>query len=56
MRLDVQNISLSKIIEAAIDTAKPAAEARRIKLNTIVDPSIIVSGDSTRLQQVFGIY
>ncbi len=53
VRLDVQPTDLSTVIEAAIDAVRPAAEARAIRLRTIVDPVAgPVSGDPNRLQQV----
>ena len=53
VRLDVQRVNLAAIVEAAIETARPAAQARAIALRTILDPSIVVAGDPGRLQQVF---
>jgi PAS domain S-box-containing protein len=52
MRLDVQDVLLANVIEAAIDTARPAADARGIRLQTVLDPGVIVAGDPGRLQQV----
>jgi PAS domain S-box-containing protein len=53
MRLDVQNVILSAMIEAALDTARPAAHARGVRLQNVLDPTVIVAGDPGRLQQVF---
>jgi PAS domain S-box-containing protein len=53
MRLDVQNVILSQMIEAALDTARPAADARGLRLQKVLDPTVIVAGDPGRLQQVF---
>jgi CheY-like chemotaxis protein len=53
IRLDVQLVSPVDFIEAALATVRPAAEARQIHLEKILDHSAgPVSGDSTRLQQV----
>lgn len=52
MRLDVRSVDLSSIIEAAIDAVKPAAEAKNIRLQKIIDQNVKVSGDSDRLQQI----
>jgi PAS domain S-box-containing protein len=53
LRLDVRPVSLSSIIEAAVDTAVPAAEAKGIRLQRVIDSSpATVSGDPGRLQQV----
>ncbi|HTT05931.1 MAG TPA: ATP-binding protein [Steroidobacteraceae bacterium] len=53
LRLDVQDVELARVIEAALETAHLAAEARNIRLKVINDPTVIVSGDPGRLQQVF---
>jgi PAS domain S-box-containing protein len=53
VRLDVQPISLAAIIEAALDAVRPAAEARCIRLQKIIDPHVgSISGDPDRLQQI----
>ncbi len=54
VRLDVQRVDLAGVIEAALETVKPAAEARGIRLQAIVDPlAKPIAGDSNRLQQIF---
>jgi CheY-like chemotaxis protein len=54
VRLDVQRIDLIGIVEAAIQTARPAADAKDIRLQPVLDPLAgPVSGDPNRLQQVF---
>jgi signal transduction histidine kinase len=51
--LDVRNIELIPIIESAIDSIRPAADAKGIKLNTMFDSRIgPIQGDPNRLQQV----
>ena len=52
MRLNVQQVALSDVINAAIDTVKPAADGRGIRVQSVIDPTVIVSGDPGRLQQV----
>lgn len=53
LRLDIRQISLSDIVQAAIDTARPSAEAKDIRMKVMLDPvQTVVSGDSDRLQQV----
>jgi PAS domain S-box-containing protein len=53
MRLDVRPIDLATVIEAAVDSVLPAAEAREIRLQRVLDSGAnMVSGDPTRLQQV----
>ncbi|MCC7086305.1 MAG: PAS domain S-box protein [Pirellulales bacterium] len=53
IRLDVQLLNLGSVIEAAVASARPAAEAKGIHLRSILDSSAdTVSGDPNRLQQV----
>jgi PAS domain S-box-containing protein len=53
LRLDVQPVDLPQVIEAALETVRPAAQARDIRLvktlDTLAGP---VRGDANRLQQV----
>ncbi len=54
LRLDVQSVTLAPILEAAIDTVRPAAEAKNIRLEQLLDPIAgPVKGDPVRLQQIF---
>ena len=53
IRLDVQPVELPLIIDNAVATVQPAADAKSVRLQTIVDPRVgPVSGDPGRLQQV----
>jgi PAS domain S-box-containing protein len=53
MRLDVRAIDLKAVMEAALDTVRPAAVAKNIKLQTVLDPRAgLIVGDPDRLQQV----
>jgi PAS domain S-box-containing protein len=53
IRLDVQPVELPLVIHNAIATVQPAADARGVRLHTIIDPRVgPVSGDPDRLQQV----
>ncbi|MBD2122296.1 response regulator [Trichocoleus sp. FACHB-262] len=53
LRLNVRPIELKAIIETALETAGPAAEAKEIRLQSVLDPgSGCVAGDSDRLQQI----
>jgi PAS domain S-box-containing protein len=53
LRLDVHPIELTPVIEAAIEAVRPAADAKEIRLQAILDPRAgPVSGDPSRLQQV----
>lgn len=53
VRLDVQRVELPALIEASLETVKPAAMAKKVRLQTIIDPlAQPVSGDPGRLQQI----
>jgi PAS domain S-box-containing protein len=53
MRLDIRSVSLTPIIQAAIDSVKPAADAKQIELDVFVEPAADeVRADDARLQQV----
>lgn len=53
VRLDVQPVELSRVVEHAVDSILPAANAKQIRVQTIVDPGAApVAGDPGRLQQV----
>jgi CheY-like chemotaxis protein/two-component sensor histidine kinase len=53
IRLDVQRVAIIDVVRAAIESAEPTAQAKGVRLESILDPSGgIVSGDPERLQQV----
>src|SRR5579863_8345948 len=53
IRLDLHQISFGSVIEAAVASATPAAQAKGIRLTAILGATKdIVSADNTRLQQV----
>jgi PAS domain S-box-containing protein len=53
MRLDVRPVDLEALIHAAIDAVRPAADAKEIRLQCVLDPRAIgIIGDPDRLQQV----
>ena len=53
-RLDVQQVALLDIVRGALDSIEPSAQAKGVRLESVLDPkSVIVSGDPARLQQVF---
>jgi PAS domain S-box-containing protein len=53
LRLNVQAVDLSPIVREAAETSQPAADAKGIRLDVIVDPAAtLVSGDPDRLRQV----
>jgi signal transduction histidine kinase/ActR/RegA family two-component response regulator len=54
LRLDVRAVDVAPVVEAAIESVRPTAEVKGIRLQTVVDPRAgLVSGDPDRLQQVF---
>jgi PAS domain S-box-containing protein len=53
VRLDMQRLDLAEVVRAAVETVRPAAEAKGVRVQTVVDPLAgPVSGDPNRLQQV----
>jgi signal transduction histidine kinase/CheY-like chemotaxis protein len=53
LRLDVRPIRLESVVNAAIDSVRPAVDAKAIRLDLKVDPNANhVKGDPDRLQQV----
>src|SRR5712692_7592494 len=53
MRLDVQPVDLRAVVEDALDAVRPAAEAKEIRLQNVLDPRAgPITGDPARLQQV----
>src|SRR6266699_2599785 len=53
MRLAVQPVDLGGLIEDGLESVRHAAEAKRIRLQSVLEaPSLLVSGDPGRLQQV----
>lgn len=54
LRLDVTNVELERLIHSALETVRPAADAKNVRLQVLIDPNAgPVSGDAGRLQQVF---
>lgn len=53
LRLNTQPVELIPVVESAIDTVRPAADAKEIRIDSIFDPNVgVVMGDANRLQQV----
>jgi PAS domain S-box-containing protein len=53
LRIDMRPLDMRKVIEAAMDTVRPAAQERGVRLEPILDPQAgLISGDPDRLQQV----
>jgi signal transduction histidine kinase/CheY-like chemotaxis protein len=53
MRLEVQRVNIVSVVDAAIDSIRPAAAAKSIELMPLLDPALpMITGDPTRLQQI----
>ncbi|HEY3583542.1 MAG TPA: PAS domain S-box protein, partial [Casimicrobiaceae bacterium] len=53
VRLDVQRVALVDVIRNAIESVQPAADAKGVRLESVLDARRgVVSGDAARLQQV----
>jgi CheY-like chemotaxis protein len=52
LRLESELVELTPVVQAALDTIAPAAEAKGLKLRFSLDPKAAVTGDASRLQQV----
>jgi PAS domain S-box-containing protein len=53
LRLDVRPVDPNSFIESAIEAVSPAAEAKGVRVQKIMDTGVVtVSGDPVRLQQV----
>lgn len=53
LRLNVQRVDLTTVVDAALEAIGPAAEAKQVRLERVLDPLAgPVSGDPNRLQQI----
>jgi len=53
LRLDVRQVDLTEVINEALDAVTPAAEAKGLRIQKVLDPRAgPVTGDPARLQQV----
>jgi signal transduction histidine kinase/DNA-binding response OmpR family regulator len=53
LRLRVLPIQLGSVVEAALESIRPATDAKNIRIDVSLDPAAgVVSGDSSRLQQI----
>lgn len=54
LRLQVRPVDIVETIQAALETVNPAAQAKAIQIETIIDSrGGMVTGDEERLQQIF---
>ncbi len=53
LRLEVRPVMVAPVIEKAVDIVRPAADAKGVRLETVLDTEVgAVLGDAERLQQV----
>ena len=52
MRLAMEDCEISLVVEAAVDTVRPTAEAKGVALHLHVEKGLLVVGDRDRIQQV----
>src|SRR6185436_19187140 len=53
IRLNVQPVEFPDIVRNAVDAVRPTADAKGVRLETVLDPRAApVSGDPERLQQI----
>lgn len=52
LRLTLVATHVRSVIEASLTTLRPTADAKRITIQTHLEPSLMVLGDSERLQQI----
>jgi signal transduction histidine kinase len=53
LELDKKPVDLNAVMEAALDTIRPAVDAKAQRLEAQLLPGVIIAGDPNRLQQVF---
>ena len=52
LRLDVQRLDVASVIEEAVASAQPAADAKGVRLVKVLGSAAIIQGDPGRLQQI----
>jgi signal transduction histidine kinase/ActR/RegA family two-component response regulator len=53
MRLDLDKVELRAVIDAAIESVRPAMDAKKIRFQCLIDPAASpIMGDPNRLQQI----
>jgi len=50
--LDVQTVQLARVVETAVESARPAIEAKGLHLSVVLDDPGMLSADPARLQQI----
>jgi signal transduction histidine kinase/ActR/RegA family two-component response regulator len=53
IHLDLNSVEIRRVVQSALDTVRPAADAKGIRIQTTIDPNVsTVTGDERRLQQI----
>ena len=52
LKLEVSSVDVSHVVEAALESLRPAAEAKGIRMQAALDSAGSIMGDASRLQQV----
>ena len=52
LRLSMRTLNLSDVIRGAIESMRPAADARSLRITTAIEAGLRISGDPDRLQQI----
>ena len=53
LRIDLDDVDVASVLEAAIGVVRPAADAKGVRVTTTCDPVPPLRADAARLQQVF---
>ena len=54
MRIEVQPVDVAAVVDAALESVRPAAAAKQLRITELLDRGVgRVSGDPSRLQQIF---
>jgi signal transduction histidine kinase/ActR/RegA family two-component response regulator len=53
LRLDVHPIEMGPVVEAAVESIRPTADLKGVRLHVIIDPrAVVLAGDPERLKQI----
>jgi PAS domain S-box-containing protein len=52
LRVEKRRVDLAAIVDAAVDAARPAAQAKKVTLTARIEPSLFMKADAQRLQQI----
>lgn len=52
LQVEMEPVELAPVIEAAIESTRPSAEARNVHIATMLEADVTVLGDAGRLQQI----